>query len=217
VIRALIFDFDGLILETEMPAYDSWREIFREHGQDLTRELWAEYIGRESGWFEPAAHLESLVEGPFDRAAVQSRRDARKAELVGALETMAGVREWIAEAKTLGLKLAVASSSRRAWVSGHLDRLRLEGWDAVVCREDVERAKPAPDLYLRACELLGVAAGEALAIEDSPNGVASAQAAGLRVVAVPNGLTKGLDLERADCRLGSCAELSLADLLARFR
>ena len=70
---------------------------------------------------------------------------------------MAGVREWLAEAKALGLKLAVASSSRRAWVCGHLDRLRLEGWDAIVCREDVERAKPAPDLYLRACELIDVA------------------------------------------------------------
>ena len=217
MIRALVFDFDGLILETEMPAYQSWVEIYREHGHDLTREFWADYIGRESGWFEPAAHLESLVQGPFDRAAVQARRDARKTELVAALETMAGVREWLAEAKALGLKLAVASSSRRAWVCGHPDRLRLGGWDAIVCREDVERAKPAPDLYLRACELIDVAPDEALAIEDSPNGVASAQAAGLRVVAVPNELTSGLDLTRAECRLGSCSELALADLLARFR
>jgi HAD superfamily hydrolase (TIGR01509 family) len=217
VIRALIFDFDGLILETEMPAYQSWLELYREHGQDLTREVWADYIGRESGWFEPAAYLESLVGGAFNRDAIQARRDARKTELVAALETMAGVREWIADARALGLRLAVASSSRRAWVWSHLERLRLDGWDAVVCREDVERAKPAPDLYLRACELVGVAPREALAIEDSPNGVASAQAAGLRVVAVPNELTKGLDLERADCRLESCADLPLADLLARFR
>src|SRR2546428_10381611 len=75
-----------------MPAYQSWVEIYREHGQDLTRETWSEHIGRESRWFEPAAHLESLVEGPFDRAALQARRDARKTELVAALETMAGVR-----------------------------------------------------------------------------------------------------------------------------
>jgi len=144
-------------------------------------------------------------------------RHLLKTELVAALETMAGVREWIAEAKALGLKLAVASSSRRAWVCGHLDRLRLEGWDAIVCREDVERAKPAPDLYSRACELVGVAPGEALAIEDSPNGVESAKAAGMCVVAVPNELTRGLDLTRADCRFGSCAEISLAELVARFR
>src|SRR5207237_9539845 len=142
------FDLDGYSLGTERPAFESWAEMYRADGQDLTRELWADYIGRESGWFEPAAHLESLVKGPFDRAAVQARRDARKTELVAALETMAGVREWLAEAKALGLKLAVASSSRRAWVCGHLDRLRLGGWDAIVCREDVERAKPAPDLYL---------------------------------------------------------------------
>src|SRR2546425_435919 len=91
-----------------------------------------------------------------------------------------------------------------------------EGSDAIVCREDVERAKPAPDLYMRACELIDVAPDDALAIEDSPNGVASAQAAGLRVVAVPNELTSGLDLTRAECRLGSCSELALADFARSF-
>jgi len=216
VIRALVFDFDGLILETEMPAFESWAEMYRAHGQDLTRELWADYIGGESGWFEPAAHLESLVKVPFDRAAVQARRDARKTELVAALETMAGVREWILDARAAGLKLAVASSSGRAWVTGHLARLGLEGWDAVVCREDVARAKPAPDLYVRACELVGVAPQEAIAIEDSPNGIAAAKAAGLRAVVVPNELTRELDLTRADCRLGSCAEVTLAELIARL-
>ena len=130
---------------------------------------------------------------------------------------MAGVRDYVAEGRRLGLLLAIASSSPRAYVRNHIDRLGLgDAWDAVVCREDAARAKPAPDLYVRAVEALGVAPDEAVAIEDSPNGIAAAKAAGLRVVAVPNEVTGTLDLSGADCRLASCAELPLADLLARL-
>ena len=216
-IRALVFDFDGLILETETPAYESWADIYREHGHELPRERWLEYIGRESGWFDVLGHLESLVAGPFDRVAVKKRRDERRNALVARLDVMAGVRDYLTEARRLGLRLAVASSSPGEYVRGHLTRLGLGGdWDAVVCREDAERAKPAPDLFLRAVELLGVAPDEAVAFEDSPNGVAAAKAAGLWVVAVPNELTAAGDLSQAHCRVATCAELPLVDLLARL-
>ncbi|TMC77762.1 MAG: HAD family hydrolase [Chloroflexi bacterium] len=88
--------------------------------------------------------------------------------------------------------------------------------DRSATRTHGQSAKPAPDLYVRACELVGVAPQEAIAIEDSPNGIAAAKAAGLRAVVVPNELTSGLDLRRADCRLGSCAEVTLAELIARL-
>jgi HAD superfamily hydrolase (TIGR01509 family) len=217
VIRALVFDFDGLILETETPAFESWAEIYREHGQQLPLDRWFEYIGREGGWFDAADHLAALVGEGFDREAVRTRRDARKTELIAALDVMVGVREYIADAKRLGLRLAVASSSSRAWVLGHLERLRLYAqWDVIRTCDDVARTKPAPDLYRAAVEALGVAPSEAVAFEDSMNGIAAAKAAGLLCVAVPNALTAGMDLSQADLRLASLAETGLEDLLAHL-
>jgi HAD superfamily hydrolase (TIGR01509 family) len=216
-IKALIFDFDGLILETETPAFETWAEIYREHGHELPRDRWLDYIGREAGWFDALTHLESLVGAPFDREGVRKRREERKTQLMADLDVMAGIRDYISEGRGLGLRLGIASSSPRSYVSAHLDRIGLaDGWDAIVCREDAPRAKPAPDLYLRAVELLGVAPYEALALEDSPNGIAAAKDAGLWVVAVPNELTASGDLTRADCRVSTCAEVPLAELLQRL-
>jgi HAD superfamily hydrolase (TIGR01509 family) len=214
VIRALVFDFDGLILETETPAYETWAEIYREHGHELPLDRWFDYIGREGGFFDAADHLAALVGEGFDIEGAQARRDARKTELIAALDVMAGVREYVADAKRLGLRLAVASSSSRAWVLGHLERLRLDAeWDAVRTRDDVARTKPAPDLYLAAVKALGVAPRETVAFEDSMNGIAAAKDAGLLCVAVPNALTAGMDLSRADLRLTSLAEAPLERLL----
>ena len=214
MIRALVFDFDGLILETETPAHQSWAEIYVEHGHELPMDRWHGYIGSDTG-FDPAGHLAALVGEGFDRDATQKRRDARKTELIAALDVMVGVREYVADANRLGLRLAVASSSSRAWVLGHLERLRLRAeWDAVLTRDDVERTKPAPDLYLAAVKALGVAPREAVAFEDSRNGIAAAKDAGLGCVAVPNALTAEMDLSRADLRLASLAETPLERLLA---
>lgn len=200
-----------------MPAYQSWADIYREHGHELPRERWLDYIGRESGWFDALAHLESLVGATFDREAVKRRRRERRDALVATLDVMAGIRDYVREGRGLGLRLAIASSSPGEYVRTHLDRVGLGAeWDAVICREDAARAKPAPDLFLRAVDRLGVAPAEAVAFEDSPNGVAAAKSAGLWVVAVPNELTALGDLSRADCRLATCAELSLVDLLARL-
>ncbi len=216
MIRAIVFDFDGLILETETPALVSWAEIYREHGHEVPMERWHGYLGSDRG-FSPVDHLAALVGEGLDRAAVQARRDARKNELIEALDVMDGVREYIADARRLRLRLGVASSSSRDWVLGHLERLGLHaGWDAVRTRDDVARTKPAPDLYLSVLAALAVGAHEALALEDSPNGVAAAKAAGLRCVAIPNALTRDLDLSQADVRLASLAETPLETLLARI-
>ena len=215
MIRALVFDFDGLILETETPAYETWAEIYKEHGHELPLDRWFDYIGREGGFFDAADHLAALVGEGFDREAARKRRDTRKTELIDALDVMVGVREYVADAKRLGLSLAVASSSSRKWVLGHLERLRLHAeWDGVFTRDDVARTKPAPDLYLAAVKALGVAPQEAVAFEDSRNGIAAAKDAGLLCVAVPNALTAAMDLSRADLRLASLAETPLERLLA---
>lgn len=217
MIRAIVFDFDGLILETETAAYTSWAEIYREHGHELPRDRWYDYIGRGAGWFDVMGHLAGLVGNAFDPTATKARRSARRDELVNALDLMAGVRDYLAEARRLGLRIGIASSSTRGWVCGHLERLAVsEGWDAIVCREDVHEAKPSPELYQKVVDLLGVDPHEAIALEDSPNGVAAAKAAGLRCVAVPNPLTAELDLRQADMRMSSLAELSLDELIRRL-
>lgn len=210
-----MFDFDGLILETETPAYQAWVEIYREFGHELPKELWLDYIGREGGWFDALAYLEGLVGPRDDREAINERRDTRKSELVMAVVETAGLRELLIEAKSRGLRLAVCSSSTPKWVHGHLDRLGLSAFfDHIQCRDRPDlRAKPAPDLYLAACAGLGVRPDDAIAFEDSRNGMLAAQAAGMRCVVVPNELTIAMDLDGADHRFESLAAISLGELL----
>jgi HAD superfamily hydrolase (TIGR01509 family) len=137
--------------------------------------------------------------------------------MILANKVLPGVVERIDEAKAMGLKLGVASSSTVDWVRGHLVRLGIfDRFDCVRCRDDVANAKPEPDLYLAVLECLGVDASEALAIEDSPNGVLAAKRAGMRSVAIPNSITARLDLGQADVLLGSLAEVTLAELLRKL-
>ena len=212
--KALVFDFDGLILETETPVFQSWQEVYREHGLDLPLEIWSDTIGR-SHYFDPLAHLEERL-GRKLGPDVAERRKARRTELVEALEALPGVYEVIVEAQRIGLKLGVASSSSRRWVTGHLERLRLTDFDCIRCADDVEKAKPSPDLYLAVCDCLAVEPRQAVAFEDSANGIAAAKAAGLKCVAVPNPMTAGMDLSAADLRLDSLDALPLSEMLGRL-
>lgn len=214
--RALVFDFDGLILETERPDFQSWRDVYREHGLDLSMDVWSDVIGRGPEHFDPYQALVEKLGHDLDREEVLNRRKARHLEMIAELEVLPGVREALAEARRLGLALGVASSSSHRWVDGHLQRLGLEGFTCVRCRDDVPHAKPSPDLYLAVCACLGVEPSSAIALEDSAHGIAAAKAAGLRCVAIPNPMTAGLDLSAADLRLSSLADLSVADLLERL-
>lgn len=136
--------------------------------------------------------------------------------MVLAQKLLPGVAEHLEEARAIGLKLGVASSSTRDWVGGHLARLGiLDRFVCLRCRDDVANAKPEPDLYIAVLECLGVLASEAIAVEDSPNGVLAAKRAGLRCVAIPNSITARLDLGQADVLLGSLADITLADLLRK--
>jgi HAD superfamily hydrolase (TIGR01509 family) len=215
MIRAVIFDFDGLILDTEEPVFRSWVEVYEEHGAQLPFERWVEIVGSTTIGFHPQRHLEELLGHPLPQE-VLDRRILRRTQFVHAKELLPGVLQHIEEARALGLKLGVASSSTTDWVKGHLARLGiLDRFHCLRCRDDVANVKPAPDLYLAVLECLGVSAGEAFAIEDSPNGITAAKQAGLRCVAIPNTITASLDLSRADVVVSSLAERSLAELLAR--
>jgi HAD superfamily hydrolase (TIGR01509 family) len=215
-VRALLFDFDGLIVDTESPALAAWRWVYAQHGQELTLDRWSAAIGTIGG-FDAVAHLEDLVGAPPDEA-ILSRRLEHELTLVEAQELRPGVADYLADAERLGLKRAIVSSGSRDWIDRHLRRLeRVYGWDAIVTADrDESRAKPRPTLYLEALGALDVEAGEAIAFEDSPNGVAAAKAAGIACVAVPNAVTAALGLDAADLVLGSMAELPLPRLIAHF-
>lgn len=212
-LRAIVFDFDGLTLETEEAVYRSWAEIYAEHGHEVSLDFWKTTIGSSIDAWDPHLDLEQRIGRPLDRAALRSRRRARQMELIAEREVLPGVLELRSEAAAAGLRVAIASNSSREWIMGHLEPRGLDqGWDCIRTRDDVARPKPAPDIYLSVLDCLGVSAAAAVAIEDSPHGVSAAKAAGLRCVAVPGPLTRGLDLGAADLLSDSIAELSVARL-----
>lgn len=214
MIRAIMFDFDGLIVDTDTPEFRSWQEVFDQHGTTLELATWARLIGTSDAPWDPYSGLEKATGSGIDRNAIRAVRRARFAELMLAERVRPGVESYLREAKAFGLRIGLASSSPRGWVEGYLARYGLAEWfDVVRVAEDVTRTKPDPEVYRSALAGLGVLATEALALEDSPNGVAAAKAAGLFCVAVPNELTDLLDLDSADLRLESLADLPLSDLL----
>lgn len=216
MIRAIVFDFDGLILDTEEPVYRSWLEVYEEHGEQLPFDRWVEIVGTSAAGFHPQRHLEERLGRPLTQD-VLDRRVGRRTELVLAQQLLPGIVDHLQAARQSGVKLGVASSSSGEWVRGHLARLGiLELFECVRCRDDVAHPKPEPDLYLAVLDCLAVPAEEAVAIEDSPNGIAAAKRAGMRCVAVPNSITRGLDLAQADLVLGSLAEVTLPELIARL-
>ena len=216
-VQLVVFDFDGLILDTEAPVYDAWQAIYAEHGHQLEFERWAECIGT-ADTFDPCQHLQGLLGRPLEAAPLIHRHRVRADALIADQPVLPGVREYVDEARRLGLRLGVASSSSRRWVEGHLVRLGLrERFDVVRCADDVPRVKPDPALYLSVLEATGIRAHQAVALEDSPNGVLAAKRAGLTCIAVPNPLTARLDLAAADLTLTSLADVSLPDLLVRLR
>ena len=214
MIRALIFDFDGLILETESPIYQSWQELYQSYGRQLSLEQWETILGTNEGTFDPMVELEAQVGSLQDRENVLSQVRQRELDLISAQPVLPGVRDYLVEAKKLGLKVGLASSSPCAWVTGHLSRLSLiQYFDCIYARDDVRRTKPDPELYLTVIDEFRVRSDEAVVFEDSPNGILAAKRAGLYCVAVPNPLTRQLRLDHADFRLNSLAEMPLSELL----
>ena len=216
-IEAIIFDFDGVILETETPDYETWRDEFAGHGVELDRSLWTGFVGGSPGTFDPYEHLEELTGHVVDRDLVGKRRRKHYLSRVETSPILPGVVDYMAGTKALGLKLGVASSSGRQWVAGHLtkrDLIRYLG--AVRCRDDVTNVKPDPELFLSAAAALGVAPEQCVVIEDSANGVTAAKRAGMYCVVVPNSMTKDMAVDHADLRVGSLGEVTLPDMIGRL-
>ena len=219
-IKALIFDFDGLILDTETPEYQVWQTIYRENGFELPHDEWGKIIGGAGlSNFDAAEHLSLLSQGQLDSVSLRDRFRSESHSLIHSQAILPGVMDYIHEAKRLGLKLAIASSSPHSWVDTHAKRLGIfDHFEAVICRDDVGpgRTKPNPDVYLLALDRLKIRKEAAIVFEDSPNGVKAANLAGVFVVAVPNSLTSTLLIDGADLKLDSLNALSLPDLLDKI-
>ena len=215
--KALIFDFDGLILDTETPEFQVWQAIYRDYGHELSAETWGQVVG---GWgisdFDAARYLVELARDGLNAEELRARHKFESEALILLQPILPGVVNYLDEARRLDLRLAIASSSQHSWVDSHLARLGLaDRFEAVICADDVPPGctKPKPDLFLKALEATGMGADEAIVFEDSPHGVRAARAAGIFVVAVPNPLTARLKFEGADLTLESLADLPLQDML----
>jgi HAD superfamily hydrolase (TIGR01509 family) len=212
-IKALIFDFDGLLMDTETTLLESWRYEWRQHGLELDPEgFFADHGGDVSD--DRYAAL-ALAAGPgFDRAVSHARRNAYRQGLHRTLEPAAGIREWFDEAAGLGLRLAVASSSGEQWVRGNLARVGLaDRLDVMACGNEVPAHKPDPAVYRLALHRLGVGHHEAIAFEDTPHGVAAAQAAGLACVAIPNPHLPAERFGSAELILDTAGGVTIAGLI----
>ena len=196
---AVLFDFAGVLVDTEWAIYEAWHRTFRAHGHPLPLDIYTQCIGSDFDTWSPKVHLEELTGRSFDWHQLD---EARQVEIRRDLEQagpMPGVLPLLEKLKAADIPAAVVSSSSHFWVDGWLEKLGLRPWfQTVVCRGDAPRIKPAPDLWLEALRQLGQPAEACLAIEDSLNGVKSAKAAGLSVWAVPNRTTACLDFSLAD-------------------
>jgi putative hydrolase of the HAD superfamily len=213
-VRALLFDFDGTLLETESSSYGSWRQLLAEHDYELTHDAWSATVGTIDG-VDPVQLLEEHLGARVDRTALEDRQAALHRELLTDEVLRPGIQRIVDDARARGIHTAIVTSASERWVREHLRRLGLDGdWEHIVAANgDPNRAKPAPLLYEEALELLGIGADEGVAVEDSPHGVTAAKAAGLVAIAFPNPITARMDLGHADAVVADLEPLGLDGLL----
>ncbi|WP_417900882.1 HAD family hydrolase [Bacillus haimaensis] len=214
-MKAVIFDFDGLIIDTETVWYESFRDIMKkEHQHELSIEDYSACIGTSS-----------RVLYEFLQQAVPEIEEERMKELTNAYylekasrpELRPGVLAYLKSAQKNGLKIGLASSSGRDWVVGYLEQLDIFSYfETIVTREDVEKVKPDPALYINALQNLGVNGEEAIAFEDSLHGSNAAMAAGIHCIVVPNPVTSHMDFKDYHLRLSSMEEKELEAILKDF-
>jgi HAD superfamily hydrolase (TIGR01509 family) len=212
-VQAIIFDFDGLLMDTETTSLASWQWAWRQHGLELdVSGFFADHGGDVTE--DRYARLARAVGPAFAREDIHAGRVAYRNTLHEDLGLSAGIADWLDQAAKLGIRLAVASSSPGDWVRGHLDRVGvLARFEVLASGDEVPRAKPDPAVYALALRRLGVPAGRAVAVEDAAHGVAAARAAGLRSIAIPNPHADPARFGAADVVLASAADAELAPVL----
>ncbi len=204
----IIFDFDGVLVDTEWAIYQSWVQLYAREGQEISIATYSPCLGAGYSHWNPAEHLEKLTGKKYDwEVETPARQAVLEADLArsGLMDGAAELLDWCDEQ---GIKLTVASSSSRRWVQGWLEHLGIyHRFAGVFTRTDGYAVKPNPALFLAAQECLGLPKEECLIVEDSENGTISAQNAGIPCVAIPNRMTESSDFSRAQFRLPSLRAL----------
>jgi HAD superfamily hydrolase (TIGR01509 family) len=213
MIKGIIFDFDGLIFDTETHQYTVYQEIFAEHGSEFPIARWQQEIGTHSG-FSAFGYLEELLGRELEHDVLQEQFSKKYHAKMAEEKARAGVEDYLKAAKEQGLKIGLASSSSFQWVSANLKKLGFyEYFECIKTSDDVEKVKPDPALYLLAAECLGLSAEECLVFEDSANGALAAKRAGMNCVIVPNQVTHTMDFCEVEHRLQSMADMSLNEVV----
>jgi HAD superfamily hydrolase (TIGR01509 family) len=215
-MKALLFDFDGTLWDSEVARLTAWQELYADWDQEVPLDLFAARIGTLGGP-DLLKELERLTGRPIDRERLMERRRARVEELLQGLQPRPGIPEYLTQARRRGIAAAIVSSDDHAYITWGLELLGLQdGWTFICCAEgDPARAKPSPLLYQEALGRLGIAPSEAVAIEDSPNGIRAAKAAEIYCLAVPNAVTERFDLSEANLIVPSLDDLPFEELLRR--
>lgn len=215
MIKGLIFDFDGLILDTELPNLHAWQEIYRKYGYELPFDKYVLVIGTDESAFNPLNYLVEISGNKINPFDVSNEHQELLIQKLTFAELMPGVIEYLEAAKKLRLSTAIASSSNDEWVLGHLERLGAKDFfDFVITAGLVLPAKPDPTVYKIALKSLNCRANQAIAFEDSNNGVKAAREAGIYCVAVPNSVTVHMDFLESNLQIPSLLTLSLPELIA---
>lgn len=213
MIKGIIFDFDGLIFDTETHQYQLLQEMFREYDSELPLGLWQNEVGTD-GSFSPFHYMEQQIGRPVEHDLLKKQYQERFLSVLAQEKPRDGVVDYLEMAKTLNLKVGLASSSSYRWVSGHLKNLELfDHFDCIRTSDDVEKVKPDPALYLQAAECLELSPDACLVFEDSAHGATAAKRAGMSCVVVPNTITSTMEFGPVEHRLDSMADMPLKDLL----
>lgn len=215
MIKAIVFDFDGTIIDTETAWFYAFRDEYQKHGIELTLEQYSKCIGTSLHSFNPYEYINTVLEKPIDLKAFGQKVRDQHSEFMGKEKIRPGIMDYLNKAKAAGLKIGLASSSHREWIDTYLDQLNLRSYfECIRTGDQVEKVKPDPALYLQTLKCLGVEPHEAIAVEDSPNGARAAAAAGMHYVVCPNTITKSLSFDTTQFHASCLGELTFDELLA---
>ncbi|PGS53480.1 HAD family phosphatase [Bacillus sp. AFS041924] len=215
MIKAVIFDFDGLIVDTESVWFEAYKEVLLRYDVELTLQKFSEVVGTSDEVL--FNYIDSNLKEPIEKEMIEQLAKELVDEKLLEPVLRESVEDYLIAAKNAGLHIGLASSSSREWVESFLKKLNIyEYFSVIKTKDDVTKVKPDPELYLKAIEEIGVQVTKAIAFEDSLNGLIAATKAGLHCVIVPNSVTSHLEFENHSLRLSSMAEKSLVDVIKHF-
>lgn len=210
MLKGLIFDFDGLILDTETPIYKAWTKVYDFYDCILPFDRWMSTVGSSETYFDPIQYLHSISQVKINDIEVMKLYSQYESDLIKVEKIMPGIMELLVNANDKGLKLAIASSSPISWVKKYAIHLGIEKYFTIFATKDeVKLTKPHPDLYQLALKKIGFDHTEVVALEDSLHGILAAKTAGIYSIAIPANLTKDLDFSNADMIVPNASAINL--------